>query len=99
MNRTSAFIELLDGYGRGSPAALSPSDSDLELLSESLELVDSSPLECAALNELQRHTNTQIRAAGFRRSMTGARGLPGTMKSFGGRAGPGLRVTRHTFLE
>lgn len=33
------------------------SDSDLELLSESLELADSTPLECAASNELQhKHT-------------------------------------------
>lgn len=35
---------------------LSLSDSDLELLSESLELADSAPLECAASNELQNDT-------------------------------------------
>lgn len=40
---------------------LSLSDSDLELLSESLELADSTPLECAASNELRRvYTNTTI---------------------------------------
>lgn len=55
---TSAFIELLPGHFGGSSAALSPSESDLELLSESLEQVDSSPLECGALNELQNQTQT-----------------------------------------
>lgn len=61
MKRTSAFIELLPGHCGGSSMALSPSESDLELLSESLELGDSSPLECAALTELQKSTNIQIK--------------------------------------
>lgn len=56
MKCTSAFIELLPGHFGGSSAALSPSESDLELLSESLELGDSGPLECGALNELQTQT-------------------------------------------
>lgn len=61
MKYTSAFIELLPGHCGGSSMALSPSESDLELLSESLELGDSSPLECAALTELQKSTNTRIK--------------------------------------
>lgn len=56
MKRTSAFVELLPGHVGGSSAALSPSESDLELLSESLELGDSGPLECGALNELRKQT-------------------------------------------
>lgn len=54
---TSVFTELLTGCWGGSSAVLSLSESDLELLSESLELVESTPLECAASNELRRaHT-------------------------------------------
>lgn len=56
---TSVLTVLLTGGSGGSPVALSLSDSDLELLSESLELADSTPLECAASNELQ-HTDTTI---------------------------------------
>lgn len=56
---TSVFTELPTGCCGSSSVVLSPSDSDLELLSESLELVDSTPLECAASNELQ-HTQTTI---------------------------------------
>lgn len=61
MKSTSSFIELLPGHRGGSSTALSPSESDLELLSESLELVDASPLECATLTELQKSTNTRIK--------------------------------------
>lgn len=57
MNFTSAFSALLAGCWCGSSAVLSLSDSDLELLSESLELVDSNPLEFGASNKLL-HTQT-----------------------------------------
>lgn len=53
---TFVLTELLTGGWGGSSVVLSLSDSDLELLSESLELADSTPLECAASNELQ-HTH------------------------------------------
>ncbi len=59
---TSAFTEMLAGGLSGSSVVLSLSDSDLELLSESLELADSTPLECDASSELQHtnaHTETQ----------------------------------------
>jgi len=54
-------FKLLTGSRVGSSMAQSLSDSDLELLSESLELVDSTPLICAASNErLRTHMkNTQ----------------------------------------
>lgn len=44
----SAFTELLIGGCGGSSIVLSLSDSDLELVSESLELADSTSLECAS---------------------------------------------------
>lgn len=47
----SSLTGLLTGGLGGSSVVLSLSDSDLELLSESLELVDSAPLECAACDE------------------------------------------------
>lgn len=54
---TSVFREQLIWSWCGSSAVLSLSDSDLELLSESLELADSTPLDCAASNELlHKHT-------------------------------------------
>lgn len=54
---TSVFTLLLtEGWGVSSVVP-SLSDSDIELLSESLVLADSTPLECAASNELQ-HTHT-----------------------------------------
>lgn len=61
MKGTSAFIELFPGHCGGSSMALSPSESELELLSESLELVDSSPLECGALTELQKSPKIRIK--------------------------------------
>lgn len=60
MKCTSAFFEPLAGYRDGSSEALSPSESDLELLSESLELADSSTLECAALKGLQKHPDQRV---------------------------------------
>lgn len=49
---TSVLTELLTGCWSGSSVVLSLSDSDLELLSESLELADSTSLECTASNDL-----------------------------------------------
>lgn len=57
---TSAFTELLTGGGGGGSSVVpSLSDSDPELLSKSLELVDSAALEWAASNELRTHTHTE----------------------------------------
>lgn len=97
---TSAFAELLPGHAGGSSAALSPSESDLELLSESLELGDSGPPECGALNELRKQTRASRSAS--RRcdlSLTCFSGLPLTVRSSAGSAGRNLRPAAHASLE
>lgn len=55
----SVFTELFTGCCSCSSAMLSLSDSDLELLSESLELGHSPTLECAASNDLYTVRHTQ----------------------------------------
>lgn len=53
------------------------SESDPELLSDSLELIDSTPLECAASNELQQKHKHWINIQFFSSSNTYGNYVPG----------------------
>lgn len=57
---TSDF-EQLTGSWVDCSITLSLSDSEPELLSESLELAESTPLECAASNALQDMTTVMVK--------------------------------------
>lgn len=50
---TSVLPEMVSGFPGCPSATLSPSDSDLELLSESLEWVERPTPECATRTDLQ----------------------------------------------